>query len=110
MDGNALRLWFIVLCVGSITFMLRFSFVVWFGQREMPDVLKRALRFVPVSIFTAVMVPQVLATTGTVDVSLSNTRLWAALIALLVAWRTRNVLATVVVGMIALVVLQSLGR
>jgi branched-subunit amino acid transport protein len=75
----------------------------------MPAVVKRALRFVPVSIFTAVMAPQVLATTGTIDVSFGNTRLWAALVALVVAWRTRNVLATVVVGMAALLVLQNLS-
>jgi len=46
---------------------------------------------------------------GTLDLSLGNERLLAGLLAILVAWRTRNVLLAVAAGMIALWLLQAFG-
>ena len=47
---------------------------------------------------------------GPLDISLSNVRLLAGLAATLVAWRTKNVLLTIGVGMAALWILQALIR
>ena len=43
------------------------------------------------------------------DLSLGNERLLAGVVAILVAWRTRNVIWTVGVGLVTLWVLQALG-
>jgi branched-subunit amino acid transport protein len=43
---------------------------------------------------------------GTLDLSLGNTRLLAGLIAILVAWFTRNTLITILAGMLALFLLK----
>jgi len=43
---------------------------------------------------------------GALDLSFGNVRLLAGVLAALVAWRTKNVLLTIAVGMVALWVLQ----
>lgn len=105
MNGLSIWLLFIVLAAG--TFMLRFSFIYLFGKIDMPDWLRRALRFVPASVLAALVFPALTYHAGTLDLSLGNIRLLAGLGGALVAWKTKNVLWTIAVGMILFWVLQA---
>jgi branched-subunit amino acid transport protein len=104
--GAETSLWLMLVIIGALTFGLRLSFIALLGRVEMPGWLKGVLRFVPVAALTAIFTPQLLAPKGPVDFSLSNARLLAGVVAIVVAWRTKNVLLTIVVGMAALLVLQ----
>lgn len=103
-----LHIWLLFLSIGLGTFALRFSFIYLFGRVEMPAWLRRALRFVPASVLAALVFPAFTHPAGVFDLSWGNVRLLAGLGAALVAWRTRNVLWTLVTGMGLLWVLQSL--
>ncbi len=69
--------------------------------------MQSALRYVPVAVLTAIIVPEILASDGTLDFSLGNARLIAGLIAALVAWRTKSALWTIAAGMAAFLVLKA---
>lgn len=97
-----MTLWLTILGMGIISFILRFSFIYLAGKIKLPDVMQQALRFVPVAVLPAIVVPAIAYTDGTLDLSIANARIPAALIAAGVAWRTRNILLTISVGMIAL--------
>ena len=105
---NTPSIWnlFIVLAIG--TFALRLSFIYLFGRVDMPDWLRRALRFVPASVLAALVFPVLIYPNGTLDLSLGNIRLLAGIGGALVAWRTRNVLWTIAVGMVLFWVLGAL--
>jgi branched-subunit amino acid transport protein len=45
---------------------------------------------------------------GSLDFSFANTRLLAGIVAIIVAWFTKNTLLTILAGMIALLILQLL--
>ena len=98
--------WLVMIVIGVLTFATRISFIVILNRWQTPEVVRRALRFVPVSVLTAIFVPELLMPAGRIDVSLDNTRLIAGLIAMLVAWKTRNIVWTIVVGMGVLLLLQ----
>jgi branched-subunit amino acid transport protein len=103
-------LWLLILAIGLGTFTLRFLFIYLFGKIEMPEWLRRALRFVPSAALAALVFPALTHPAGHLDLSLHNFRLLAGLGGVLVAWRTRNVLLTIVIGMALLWVLEmSLG-
>ncbi len=55
---------------------------------------------------SAFTTPELLRPGGALDMSLGNVRLLAGVLAAGVAWRTKNVLLTIGVGMVALWVLQ----
>jgi branched-subunit amino acid transport protein len=101
-------LWLAVLAVGVVTFGYRLSFILLAERLRLPGLLRRALRFVPVAVLTAIIVPALVFSQDTLDVSPGNARLMAGVLAVLVAWRTRNMLLTIAVGMGALWLLQAL--
>ncbi len=99
-------LWVVLIAGGLITFATRLSFILLMGRLALPDWLKRSLRFVPPAVLSAIIVPELIFHAGKIDVSLNNFRLLAGLLAIVVAFRTRNILLTIVSGMVALLLLQ----
>ncbi len=86
-----------------VTMAIRIPVLVLVGKISLPDPIFRALKFVPPAVLTAIILPSVLLTDNNqLDLRLTNAHLVAGLIAALVAWRTRNVLLTIVLGMVAL--------
>ena len=104
---NAAGVWTVIVLIGVGTFLIRLSFFVLFEYLEtVPEGLERALRFVPAAVLAALVAPAVIVVDGTPAVSPGNERLLAAGLAVVVAWRTESVLATIAVGMAALLGLQ----
>ena len=95
--------------MGVITFAIRAALFLLPAGAQLPEWLLRALRYVPAAVLSAIIAPELVMPGGALDLSLGNERLLAGLVAVLVAWRTRNVLVTVAVGMVVLWVLQVLG-
>jgi branched-subunit amino acid transport protein len=106
-----MKLWLTVVGMGLITWTLRASMMAGLGDRELPEWLKRALPFAPPAVLTAIVITQVLkgASGGPLQISLGNERIYAWLIAAAVAWKTKNVVATLLVGMLALWLLKWIG-
>jgi len=62
-----------------------------------------------VAVLSAIIALETFFPDGTLNLSpLSNPRVLAAALAILVAWRTRRILWTIVVGMAALWILQAI--
>ncbi|HET6596375.1 MAG TPA: AzlD domain-containing protein [Anaerolineales bacterium] len=101
-----MSIWLVMLLGGLITFLIRFSLIYLFGRFKIPETLGRALRYVPPAVLSAIIFPELFFQEGTLNLSLENTRLLASLIAILIAWISRNTLITIIAGMIALFVLQ----
>lgn len=88
-----------ILVAGVLTFLTRLSFIALHGRVILPEWFTRALTFVPVAVLSAIILPEILVTNDALNLALLNPRLVAGVVALLIAWRTKNVWATIVVGM-----------
>ncbi|MFZ5821264.1 MAG: AzlD domain-containing protein [Chloroflexota bacterium] len=106
---KAFSVWLLFGALAVGTFALRLSFIYLFGKVDMPGWLRRALRFVPASVLAALVFPALTYPNGAFDLSLGNLRLLAGLGGALVAWKTKNVLWTLVGGMVLLWALQALS-
>lgn len=103
----ALTLWTVIVVVGILNYLSRLSFIAFFARRSMPPLLARALRFVPAAMLTALIVPMIATPSlGQADETLP--RVVAALVAAGVALASRNGMATIVAGMVALWALKAL--
>jgi branched-subunit amino acid transport protein len=100
------NIWLIMLMGGLITFGMRFSLIFLFGRFEVPQTLRRALHYVPPAVLSAIILPEILYPSGSLDLTLGNTRILAGAVAILVAWFTKNTLLTILAGMLALLILQ----
>lgn len=97
-----------VLAMGLVTYLIRLVPIALFTRLNMPVWAQQTMRYVPTAVLAAIIVPEMLRPSGTLDISLGNARLLAGVVAIVVAWRTRNVLLTVAVGMGVLWVVQAL--
>lgn len=102
------RAWVVILAVGVGTYAIRLTFLALADRMtELPPRVTSALRMIPPAALAALVAPALLRPAGTID--LAQPRLVAGAIAAVVAWTTRSVLGTIVVGMVGLVALQELG-
>ena len=101
-----MNIWPVMLICGLNKFGMRFSFIFLFGKFHIPETVRRALHYVPPAVLSAIVFPELFLRNGTLYLSFGNVRLLAGLIAMAVAWFTKNTLVTILAGMIALFVLQ----
>ena len=98
--------WLAIAGVGAVTLLMRASFIVFADPQRFPAHFRQALGFVPPAVLAAIVVPGLLMPLGVLDLSLGNPRPIAGVLAILVAARTRSVLAAILSGMCALWLLQ----
>jgi branched-subunit amino acid transport protein len=101
-------LWLTILLAGVVTFATRLSFIALLERIRVPAWFQRALRFVPAAVLSAIIVPETVTRNGVSDLSLHNPQIWASTVAVLVAWKTKNVLLTILAGMVTLLVAGAL--
>jgi len=103
-----MKLWMVFIAGGLLTYLARLSFIALLGRREVPSLMQRGLRFVPPAILSAIIFQELFIRSGQIDISFGNLRLMAGVIAGIVAWRIRQPLVVIVVGMAVLVLLTFL--
>ncbi len=101
-----MNIWLVMLIGGLLTFGMRFSLIFLFGRFEVPETMRKALHYVPPAVLSAIIVPELLYPSGSLGLSFGNTRLLAGIIAMLVAWYTKNTLLTILAGMAVLIILK----
>ena len=90
----------LILGMTLVTFAVRYPVMVLVGKIPLPQPVFHALRYVPPAVLAAIIVPEVLIDSNNrIDLSPQNSYLVAAIVAALVAWRTKNLLLTIVIGM-----------
>lgn len=100
--------WIVVIGLGIGTYLLRFSFLGFLGNRILPWWLVRGLRYTAVAVLPALVAPAVLwppATGGAPDAA----RLLAACATVLVGAFTRQMMAAILAGVTVLFGVQYLG-
>ncbi len=96
-------IWFLMITTGIFTFGTRFIMLSGIFGKNLPAWLTEALRFVPIAILTAIIVPAVLIDPANQHIAVTdNPRLLAAFVAIAVALITRQVITTICVGLATL--------
>lgn len=103
-----MNIWLIILVGGLLTFAMRLSFIFLMDKIDFPEWLRNSLRLVPPAVLSAIVIPELLFANGQLNLTLHNNRLLAGIAAILVAWRTRNTLLTIGIGMAVLLLLQAI--
>lgn len=88
-----------ILIIGMGTFIFRFSFIFLYGKMKLPQWVHRAMRFVPPAVLSALIFPAILIRDQELWLSLENPRLLAGMVAIAIAWRTKNLLLTIASGL-----------
>lgn len=95
----------LILGMGLVTFAVRYPVLVLVSKIPLPDRVFRALRYVPPAVLAAIIAPAVLMPDEkTISLSPSNSYLIAGIIAGIIAWRSKSLLLTILLGMVVFLI------
>ncbi|HTI18078.1 MAG TPA: AzlD domain-containing protein [Trinickia sp.] len=97
---TALQIWFAIAGMTVVTALTRAFFLIGGERAVLPERVQRALRCAPSAALVAVLLPDVLQTEHGISFGLANHALYGTLAGLAwFIWR-RNMLGTIIVGML----------
>ena len=103
-----LYIWTVILGLAALTYLNRISFLGLLAGRDVPLWARRALAFVPSAVLPAIIAPMVLIDRS--DGGLTPPSLWlASAAAMIVGALTRNMIATILIGLAALHAARAAG-
>lgn len=100
---------YLIIGMFVITFGLRFVMFAFAGKMGFPNRLEMALKFVPPTVLTAIIIPSVVMPQGFIDFSLYNHYLMAAISSVIIALVTKSLLKTIGLGMFFFLILKYLS-
>lgn len=105
---SATDIWITIGLLTLATLISRSSLFLLGHAVKLPPKLLHALRYAPAAALAAIIAPDLLVQGGSLNLSLANPKLLAAICATVFYLRTRHLLGTIVVGMLMFSVLRIL--
>lgn len=101
MSWADLGLWLAIIASGILTFATRFSMIGLFHRRELPPIFKNLLLYIGPAALSALVFPDILFVGSEMKI-LANAEIPAFILAVIVAYFSRNIVATIAIGMASL--------
>ncbi|CAH2715306.1 MULTISPECIES: AzlD domain-containing protein [Neobacillus] len=98
----------IILGTAIVTFIPRVLPLMVLSRFELPEWGIRWLSFIPISVMAALVGQEILMADGEISLSAGNVEILAAIPTFFIAIKTRSLLATVLTGIISLMILRFL--
>ncbi|MFL2886416.1 MAG: AzlD domain-containing protein [Candidatus Pelagibacter sp.] len=93
--------WILILISGLITYLLRYSMISLIKKDMLSEKTRTLLGYVPSAVFPALIFPAVLIENTGSFVSYDDPKIIAILIAMLVGFFSRKIVATILSGLIS---------
>ncbi len=91
--------WSLIIYCGVITYLTRFSMIFLLKKDVFNDKAKKILSYVPAAIFPAIIFPPIfLNNSGSLDLE-NNPKIIASIFAIIVGYLSKNIIATIFVGL-----------
>jgi branched-subunit amino acid transport protein len=99
----------IIIGMALVTYIPRLLPVWTLSSRPLPRLAVAWLRYVPAAVLAAMLFPSIVSPHQEVDLGLDNLFFWAAVPTWLVAWKTRSLFGSVIVGMVVVAVARAMA-
>ena len=93
--------WMSVIIAGVLTYLTRMTMITLVDGRILNTKLKQVLGYVPAAVFPAIIFPAVFLNESGVLVNINDPKIIAAAIAITVGYFAKNVIATILTGLIS---------
>lgn len=107
MSQEQLVIWIAIVLLSIGTYGLRVVFLLGVDLvDEIPPLIERTLEVLPIAVLVALVTPYLIAIDDGLISAIANEQLIAGIVGIIVAWRTENMVYTIVAGMAILWTLQ----
>ena len=92
-----------------VTYLPRLLPMLLFLSRTLPPLIITWLRYVPVAVLSAMLLPSLIVVENQLDFRFTNIFFWAAVPTFIVAIKTKSLFAAVITGMVIVAITRSVG-
>ena len=93
--------WISIIISGIVTYFSRMAMVALIDREMLGTKVKEVLNYVPAAVFPAIIFPGVFFNDLGLMVEITDPKIYGALIALIVGFFSKNVIATIISGLIS---------
>ncbi|MDA9683864.1 AzlD domain-containing protein [Candidatus Pelagibacter sp.] len=93
--------WFSIIVSGIVTYFSRMAMVALIDRDMLSSKVKDVLNYVPAAVFPAIIFPGVFFNDFGSFVEITDPKIYGAIVALIVGYYSKNVIATIVSGLIS---------
>ncbi len=93
--------WFSIIVSGIVTYFSRMAMVALIDRDMLGAKVKEVLNYVPAAVFPAIIFPGVFFNDFGSFVEYSNPKIYGAIVALIIGFYSKNVIATIISGLLS---------
>ena len=93
--------WLSIIISGIVTYFSRMAMVALIDREMLGTKVKEVLNYVPAAVFPAIIFPGIFFNDIGLMVEISDPKIYGAIIALVVGFYSRNVIATILSGLLS---------
>ena len=93
--------WFTIIIAGIITYFMRMTMVALVDRDLLGEKVKAVLAYVPSAVFPAIIFPGIFINDYGSFIEINDPKIFGAIVAILVGYFSRNVIATIISGLLS---------
>ena len=93
--------WLSIIIAGILTYFTRMTMIALVSRDMLGDRIKEVLAYVPSAVFPAIIFPAIFINDYGTFIEMNDPKIFAAIIAIIVGYFSRNVIATILSGLIS---------
>mgnify|MGYP001462316705 CR=1 FL=1 len=91
--------WLSIIIAGILTYFTRMTMVALVSRDMLGDKIKAVLAYVPSAVFPAIIFPAIFINDYGAFIEMNDPKIFGAIVAILVGYFSRNVIATILSGL-----------
>ena len=93
--------WLSIIIAGILTYLTRMTMIALVSRDMLGDRIKAVLAYVPSAVFPAIIFPAIFINDYGNFIEMNDPKIFAAIVAIVVGYFSRNVIATILSGLIS---------
>ena len=93
--------WLSIIIAGILTYLTRMTMIALINRDMLGDRIKAVLEYVPSAVFPAIIFPSVFLNDYGNFVEMNDPKIFAAIIAIIIGYFSKNVIATILTGLVS---------
>ena len=94
-------IWYGIIISGILNFLTKFLSLSYFDTSRMNPRIKQILSYVPSAVFPAIIFPGIFINDYGQFIEMDDPKIFAAIVAVIVGYFSRNIIATILSGLIS---------
>ena len=93
--------WLSIIVAGILTYFTRMTMITLVNRDILGDKIKAVLEYVPSAVFPAIIFPAIFLNDYGLFVEINDPKIFAAIVAVIVGYLSKNIIATISSGLIS---------